>query len=155
MATYQIENTRSGVILGEYEASSEAEALNAMARDAGYADYAACCEVAPVSDGEIVVNIPADGAISQWPVVDREIMYRAAIYFAVATLHFYRDEILPLTPQQTLGDFADANRAIIDRVCAEAREYLDYDLSHEQIGRAIRAYTLPPCTLQKESEGTV
>lgn len=57
MATYKIENTRSGVIFGEYEGISEAAALDTMARDAGYADYAKCCEVAPVADGEIVVTL--------------------------------------------------------------------------------------------------
>lgn len=59
MATYTIENTRSGVVFGEYEGTSEADALDSMARDAGYADYAKCCEVAPVADGEIVVTLVA------------------------------------------------------------------------------------------------
>ena len=33
---YTIENTTTGVILGTYEANTEAEALQAMAKDAGY-----------------------------------------------------------------------------------------------------------------------
>ena len=64
MATYRIENTSSGVILGEYEGVSEAEALDAMARYAGYSDYAAACIVAPVDDDEIsvtLVNTATDG----------------------------------------------------------------------------------------------
>ena len=56
MSKYEITNTISGVILGVYEGATEAEALDAMARDAGYRDYADCCEVAPARDGEIVVR---------------------------------------------------------------------------------------------------
>jgi hypothetical protein len=54
---YQIENVRSGVVLGVYKASSEADALDAMARDAGYADYEEACEVAPTFENEISVKI--------------------------------------------------------------------------------------------------
>jgi len=36
---YAIENTISGLILGVYKAESEEEALDMMARDAGYKDY--------------------------------------------------------------------------------------------------------------------
>ena len=56
MPTFRIENTISGVILGDYEGATEAEALDAMARDAGYSDYAACCEVAPAKEGEISIT---------------------------------------------------------------------------------------------------
>lgn len=59
MSKYSIENTISGVVLGEYEANSEAEALDAMARDAGYTDYAAACKVAPTVEGEIKVTLVA------------------------------------------------------------------------------------------------
>lgn len=56
MTTYMIENTLSGVIIGEYEAADEDGALDAMARDAGYRDYAACCEGVPFTIGEIAVT---------------------------------------------------------------------------------------------------
>jgi len=57
MTKYTIENTASGVVLGTYEAESAKAALDAMARDAGYADYAACCADVPSPDGEIVVSV--------------------------------------------------------------------------------------------------
>lgn len=56
MNKYLITNTISGVELGAYEGAAAAEALDAMARDAGYSDYAECCEVAPASNGEIAVT---------------------------------------------------------------------------------------------------
>lgn len=57
MTRYNIFNTLSGVSLGTYEADSEAGALDAMARDAGYADYAEANDVAPSAPGEIMVEI--------------------------------------------------------------------------------------------------
>lgn len=54
MKTYEICNTVSGVSLGRYLAQDAATALELMAQDAGYASYAAACEVAP--DGDLIVS---------------------------------------------------------------------------------------------------
>lgn len=73
--------------------------------------------------------------------------YRAAIYFAVATMHFYRDSLKPIQPGETLGDYAQANDAVIQQVIKEAKSDIGYELSSEQIGRAIHAYLAPPSPL--------
>jgi hypothetical protein len=58
---FQIRNTVTLTDLGIYEATDAQGALDAMAQDAGYADHAAACEVAPVREGEIeVTEIPTD-----------------------------------------------------------------------------------------------
>src|SRR5690606_14698768 len=56
MTRYQIHNRTSGHILGVWEAESPDTALDAMAREAGYRDYADCQEQVPADDGEIVVT---------------------------------------------------------------------------------------------------
>jgi hypothetical protein len=40
---YRIENPRTGVILGEYVATSKSDALDKLARDAGYDGYYHAC----------------------------------------------------------------------------------------------------------------
>jgi hypothetical protein len=54
---FTITNAHTGQDLGGYEADDEAGALDAMAREAGYPDYAAACAAAPVEPGEIVVRL--------------------------------------------------------------------------------------------------
>lgn len=44
MARFLISNRRSGADLGVYEGETEAEALDAMARDAGYDSFAGMAE---------------------------------------------------------------------------------------------------------------
>ena len=46
MKNYEITNPTSGVNLGTYQGETPEEALDAMARDAGYADAAEAAEVA-------------------------------------------------------------------------------------------------------------
>jgi len=82
-------------------------------------------------------------------MTDTSVLYRAAIYFAVATLYFYRGELKPLEDGQELGEFAQINDRVIKRVYEEAIEYLNYELSHEQIGTAIRAYLAAPVSLDR------
>lgn len=64
MAVYRIADNISGTILGDYEGDTPDDALDAMARDAGYADYAAACEAAPAKEGEISVTLVGEQAAS-------------------------------------------------------------------------------------------
>lgn len=73
------------------------------------------------------------------------VMYRMAIYAAVATMHFYRDDIVaPAHAEETLGVFAQRNSEVIKRMTDEVRHYFGYELSHHQIGAAIGAYLGSP-----------
>jgi len=56
MAVYRIINTISGVDLGIFVAGSEGQALDAMARDAGYRNRADAESIAPTLPGELVVS---------------------------------------------------------------------------------------------------
>lgn len=56
MSKFLITNAICGVELGVFEGATEAEALDAMARDAGYKDYAECCHESPAYEGEIVTT---------------------------------------------------------------------------------------------------
>jgi hypothetical protein len=60
MTLFTVENVKSRVVFGEYEAIDERHALDVYAQDAGYRDFSHCCEVAPVEDGEIVATRRAD-----------------------------------------------------------------------------------------------
>lgn len=53
MATYEIQNSTSGAILGTYEAASPEAALDLMAKDAGYDSQAQAVEV--TDDGKDLI----------------------------------------------------------------------------------------------------
>lgn len=50
MPRFDISNITSGQYLGEFEAADEAGARDALARDAGYTDYAHACETVGFAD---------------------------------------------------------------------------------------------------------
>lgn len=53
MRYYKIYNRTIGLDLGVFEAADEMAALDALAREAGYRDYAEACEVAPSDDLQV------------------------------------------------------------------------------------------------------
>ena len=63
MNRYTIENSRNGAILGTFQADSPHEALEAMARDAGYPDFAFACHAMPLLPGDLVVREAARDAV--------------------------------------------------------------------------------------------
>lgn len=60
MSQYEISNRSSGQILGTYIGATHWEALDAMARDAGYRDYAQACQETGAYDDLIVSRLPEE-----------------------------------------------------------------------------------------------
>lgn len=56
MATFNITSRVSGIDLGNYAGGTKEEALDAMARDAGYKDYVDCCEQTGVQAEDLVAT---------------------------------------------------------------------------------------------------
>jgi hypothetical protein len=67
---YRIINRRSGLDLGTYQGRTESEALEAMARDAGYPSYREMAEVAPVAEGDLqMIEVSAEGETLHYAAV--------------------------------------------------------------------------------------
>lgn len=62
MTRYLISNRSSGAELGVYEGETEAEALDAMARDAGYDSFAAACVVTGETVDEALDDLVIEAA---------------------------------------------------------------------------------------------
>ena len=76
--------------------------------------------------------------------------YRLMIYFAVGTLHFYRKDILPLGEKETTSVFMEKNKNVIKRVMEESINLFNYELSQNQLNKAVNAY----CTESLSVENT-
>jgi hypothetical protein len=75
------------------------------------------------------------------PQIGSSNLYTLAIYFGIATLYFYRKDIIPLNNGENLGVFAEKNKEILQRVFDETLELMQYELSHHQMGRIVAGYT--------------
>lgn len=60
MTAYTIENAISGVLLGTYNAESSEDALNIMARDAGYESFADLKTQVEIRPNELIVRASAN-----------------------------------------------------------------------------------------------
>ena len=86
--------------------------------------------------------------------------YRLMVYFAVATLHLYRNSIEAYKFGETIEDFMRRNTDVHERVMIEAQNLFGYELSHEQMRRAFASYLAPgqsikdfgPATLVPKSD---
>lgn len=68
-------------------------------------------------------------------------MYRLMIYFAHSTLMIYSKGI-NCNPSMSVNDFRNANEVVIKRVFDEAKSIFNYELSYEQMSRAIHVYLI-------------
>lgn len=65
--------------------------------------------------------------------------YRLMIYFAHSTLNIYSKTIV-CNENMSINDFRNVNNDVIKRVYDEAKNLFNYELSYDQISRAIRVY---------------
>ncbi len=63
--------------------------------------------------------------------------YRMMIYFVVATLHLYRNEIKECKDPE---EFRTKNQPILTRVFDEGLTVFNYELSDMQMGKGVVAY---------------
>jgi hypothetical protein len=83
-----------------------------------------------------VLNLAYDHVLGDWK-------YRAMIYTAVSTIHFYRKDYVRWVEGETYGAIVDKNRKLVDRVREEILNIFEYDLSDIQIAKAFVAYGHP------------
>lgn len=68
--TYEIYNMNTGGMLGHYSGNTEDEALDAMARDYGFADYADCVRDHGVSRDDAKAELKITAIPQGWDVVE-------------------------------------------------------------------------------------
>lgn len=66
-------------------------------------------------------------------------MYRLMIYFAHSTMCIYQKTIV-CNSKMSINDFRNQNELVIKRVYDEALSIFNYELSYEQMNRAIAVY---------------
>lgn len=72
--------------------------------------------------------------------------YRLMIYFAVATLHFYRNDIHPVIGLD-VDRFVKLNEDLLVRIAQEGVNAYSYELSARQLACACAAYLSPSDSL--------
>lgn len=65
--------------------------------------------------------------------------YRAMIYFAHSTMVMYQKTIVSHA-EMSVGEFREKNEDVLKRVFDEGLSIFSYELSHEQMNRAIYVY---------------
>jgi hypothetical protein len=91
----------------------------------------------------------------KWELITMSEKYRLMTYFAVATLHFYRADIVAVRGPQTVEQFVERNEDIIKRVCDEAVSLFNYELSIAQVGHAVMAYLTPGQSVANTKVATI
>jgi hypothetical protein len=66
-------------------------------------------------------------------------LYRVMIYFAHTTLCIYSKDI-HINESMSIEGFRSKNKELIQRVCDESISIFNYELSHEQMTRAIQVF---------------
>jgi hypothetical protein len=91
MKSWTIENVKSGMVLGTYEGETAAEALDAMAHDAGYKSHAAACEVTGEDGSELRVTAGAYQLhVTEWTGCDED---TARAYSSGTYVHDYAESV--------------------------------------------------------------
>jgi hypothetical protein len=67
---FEIANTHSGLVLGVYEGETADDALDAMARDAGYQDYRDACSITLTKYTDEELDAEVDRCRAQMSVVE-------------------------------------------------------------------------------------